>query len=128
MRRTAAKETPKRPVQWEDVRVEPTDEILADITRRIVERFNPYKVILFGSYAYGKPHLYSDIDLLVVMDSEQRWPERYRNVAAIAKVPFLPMDLIALTPAELEKRLEMGDHFYHEILAKGRVLYDRDAA
>jgi predicted nucleotidyltransferase len=100
-----------------------TDALLADITRRIVEKFQPYKVLLFGSYAYGTPDLDSDVDLLVVMDSDEPMAQRIRRVTEVAKVRFLPMDIIVRTPAEVAQRLAMGDFFLAEILDKGKVLY-----
>jgi predicted nucleotidyltransferase len=73
---------------WEQRRPEVTDELLSDITRRIVDAFHPYKIILFGSYAYGKPHIYSDVDLFVIMDSEERMVPRIRRVSEVAHVDF----------------------------------------
>jgi len=63
MGRAVRTETPLPKTDGVELRPEVTDDLLADITRRIVEAFHPYKVILFGSYAYGTPHVYSDVDL-----------------------------------------------------------------
>jgi Nucleotidyltransferase domain len=63
---------------WATLRTPVTDALLADITRRIVEKFQPYKVVLFGSYAYGTPDLDSNVDLLVVMDSDEPMAQRIR--------------------------------------------------
>ncbi len=112
------------PLDWERLRPAVTPELLSDITRRIVEHFHPEKVILFGSYAYGQPHLSSDVDLLVIMESDEPIFSRMGKVHDVARVPFLPMDVIVRTPQELEERLKMGDYFLAEVLAKGRVLYD----
>ena len=61
-----------RPIpDWAALRPPVTEALLAGITQRIVEKFQPYKVVLFGSYAYGAPDLDSDVDLLVVMDSDE---------------------------------------------------------
>jgi len=91
-----------------------TEALLADITRRILEKFQPYKVVLFGSYAYGTPDLDSDVDLLVVMDSDEPIVQRIRRVMEVAKVRFLPMDILVRTPAEMAERLAMGDFFLSE--------------
>ncbi|MBI4332248.1 MAG: nucleotidyltransferase domain-containing protein [Chloroflexi bacterium] len=115
-------------IDWATLRPTMTDTLLTDITRRIVEKFHPYKIVLFGSYAYGNPGLYSNVDLLVVMDSEEPMVQRIRHVTEIAKVRFLPMDVIVRTPAEIEERLAMGDFFIAEILEKGKVLYQRKPA
>jgi predicted nucleotidyltransferase len=113
---------------WATLRPSVTETLLADITRRIVEKFQPYKVVLFGSYAYGAPDLDSDVDLLVVMDSNEPMAQRMRRVTEVAKVRFLPMDVIVRTPAEMAERLAMGDFFLAEILEKGKVLYCRESA
>jgi predicted nucleotidyltransferase len=112
---------------WAELRPQVTDELLADITRRIVEKFDPYTVILFGSYAWGKPQKDSDIDLLVVMDSDERPAKRGMLISPIARVPFVPMDLLVYTPQEIEDRLTIGDFFVREIMEKGKVLYKRVA-
>jgi predicted nucleotidyltransferase len=113
---------------WATLRPPVTETLLADITRRIVEKFQPYKVVLFGSYAYGTPDLDSDVDLLVVMDSDESIVQRIRRVTEVAKVRFVPMDIIVRTPAELAERLAMGDFFLAEILEKGKVLYRRESS
>ena len=112
---------------WAALRPPVTEALLASITQCIVEKFQPYKVILFGSYAYGAPDLDSDVDLLVVMDSDEPMAQRIRWVMEVAKVHFLPMDIIVRTPAEMAERLAMGDFFLAEILEKGKMLYRREA-
>ncbi len=54
--------------------------------------------------------------------------QRIRRVTEVAKVRFLPMDLLVRTPAEIAERLAMGDFFMAEILEKGKVLYSRESA
>lgn len=111
---------------WKTLRPRVTKRLLNEIARRIVERFQPQKIILFGSYAYGKPTLNSDVDLLVVMDSDLRPAQRSALVYPVAAVSdYLPMDILVRTPDEIERRLQMGDFFIAEILEKGKVLYER---
>ena len=112
---------------WRVLRPTVTDALLADITRRVVEKFQPHKVVLFGSYAYGSPDIESDVDLLVVMDSSELMSDRIRRVSQVARVRFLPMDVLVYTPAEIEERLAIGDFFIDEILTKGKVLYQHDS-
>jgi hypothetical protein len=102
-----------------------TKRLLDEIVQRIVERFQPQKIILFGSYAYGQPHQDSDIDLFVIMDSDLRPALRCAAVSSACHPGVAPMDIIVRTPAEVEQRLAMGDFFVAEILEKGRVLYER---
>jgi len=106
------------------LRPEVTNEVLDEIVRRIVERFDPEKVILFGSYVWGNPDVDSDVDLFVVMESEHDPFERSREVRRAADTPFLPMDVLVRTPSEVQERLAMGDPFISRILQEGLVLYD----
>lgn len=110
---------------WEALRPAVTDALLAQITARIVAAFRPEKVILFGSHAYGTPHVYSDLDLLVIMESKTPMVPRMGAVKEVAYVPHLPMDVLVYTPAELEKRVAAGCHFMLDVLSKGRVLYEQ---
>jgi predicted nucleotidyltransferase len=100
---------------------------LQQIVRRIVEAYAPDKIILYGSYAYGTPGPDSDFDLLIIKDSKSRPIDR-RVEVGLALLPVLketPVEPLVLTPAELAYRLQIGDQFYQEILAKGKVLYER---
>jgi predicted nucleotidyltransferase len=93
---------------------------------RIVERFRPDKVILFGSHAYGQPDPDSDVDLLVVMPAKNELNQMLRVELGVP-APF-PLDLIVRTPEVLAKRLAWNDWFLREILEKGIVLSDADGA
>ena len=124
----AKEKTTSTITDWTVLRPRVTKTLLEDITRRIVEKFHPHKIILFGSYAYGKPDVNSDVDLLVVMDSDETITQRMRRVAEVAEVRFLPMDILVRTPAEIEDRLQKGDFFIAEILEKGKVLFQRDSS
>ncbi len=110
---------------WKKLRPRVTRRLLSDISERIVRAFHPHKVILFGSYAYGKPHIYSDVDLFVVMPSRESMLKRMIRVKEVADVPFLPMDVLVYTHSEVKARRAIGDHFIEEILTRGEVLYQR---
>jgi len=112
-------------VDWRRLRPRVTRKLLNEVVKRIVQRFQPEKVILFGSYAYGRPRAASDVDLFVVMKSDQPVFTRIREVADVAEVPFLPMDIIVRTPEEVSRRIDAADSFIQEILERGRVLYER---
>lgn len=102
-----------------------TDQILAEIVRRIVEKFDPERIILFGSYAYGQPHEDSDVDLFVVMESEQRQVQRDVAVSRLISPRPFPVDVIVRTPQEVEQALRKKDFFVREILERGKLLYER---
>ncbi len=100
-----------------------TIEQIRDVARRIGEEFSPQRVILFGSYAYGKPTRDSDVDLLVITSFEGRSVDKSVEIRLKVRPPF-PVDLLVRTPEKIQERLEMGDCFMREILAKGKVLYE----
>ena len=101
------------------------EERLQDVTKRIVEAFAPQRIILFGSYAYGQPNLDSDVDLLIVMESDERPAARATRVSRLLRPRPFPMDIVVRTPQEIQDRLEIGDYFIREALEQGRVLYER---
>jgi predicted nucleotidyltransferase len=87
----------------------------------IVQEFHPDKIVLFGSYASGKPRPDSDVDLLVVMPFEGR-PFRQAAVIlghVVRTVGVLPMDLLVRTAEQVQERLHMGDSFLRDIIAHG---------
>lgn len=89
----------------------------------VVRRFKPEKVILFGSYAYGSPTDDSDVDLMVIM------PHRGSGAGKAAQIRLacpsnFAMDLIVRTPAEVRKRIKLGDQFVQEVTTRGIVLHE----
>src|SRR5205823_8306109 len=92
--------------------------------RAIVRRFHPDRIILFGSYAYGTPTPDSDVDLLVVMPTRNQLEQAVRIDEAIEERGF-PLDLIVRTPKSLQSRLRWGDCFLQDIVARGKVLYEK---
>lgn len=100
-----------------------TQKTIASFARQVARHFNPQKIILFGSYAYGKPTEDSDVDILIIMPFKGRNPEKATEIWMATK-PKFPIDILVRKPAELEKRLKMGDFFLREITEKGKVLYE----
>jgi len=103
----------------------------------IVDRLktiHPYKIILFGSLAYGEPNEDSDIDLLVVTESEE-FPKNFREKSDLYVETSrsidefykqVSIDLIVHTKAMYRKFIELGSLFSKEIVKKGIVLYEAD--
>jgi uncharacterized protein len=96
-----------------------------DKVRVIVENFQPEKVILFGSYANGTPGPTSDIDLLVIIDTEQSTWDLAVEISLALK-HSMPIDIIVRTPREIARRLECGDFFIKNVMETGKVLYERN--
>jgi len=98
---------------------------IEDLTSQIVREFNPERIILFGSYAYGRASDESDVDLLVVLPFEGK-PVR-KAIEIRNKINArMPLDLIVRTPEQLAQRLAQNDWFMREIVERGRILYEAD--
>jgi predicted nucleotidyltransferase len=100
--------------------------VIRRYARAIAEEFQPDKIILFGSYAYGTPHEDSDVDLLIVMPTRDKHAQAVRIRWRLA-APF-PLDLIVRTPKEIKWRLEEGEWFTTTIVSQGKILYEKDDA
>jgi predicted nucleotidyltransferase len=102
-----------------------SEEILAEIVRRIVTALHPERVILFGSYAYGTPPGHSDVDLLIILETDARPADRYLAVSRLIRPRPFPLDIVVKTPDGITQALAKGDNFIREIVTQGRVLYAR---
>ena len=98
---------------------------LPEVIERLATQLQPERVILFGSYAYGTPTPDSDVDLLVVLDTNASATERYLAVSRLLYPRPFPVDILVRTPDEIEQALRTNDFFIKEILSQGRVLYER---
>ena len=96
---------------------------IREIVRQIVDRFQPQKVILFGSYAQGKPTEDSDVDLLVVMETNEQALHAAARISAAIDHPF-PLDILVFRPSELKASLERKGSFVTEVMTKGIVLHE----
>jgi len=99
--------------------------IIQKIVRCLVKGYQPQRVILFGSLAGGNPDEDSDIDLLIVKDTDETPLARRVRVRKLVSDPNrrVPLSPLVLTPGELAHRLDLGDPFYREIISRGEVLY-----
>ncbi len=101
-------------------------ERLEPYLRLIVERFNPEKIILFGSQVTGRPTEHSDVDLLIIcseVTSEKQINRQIRAAFWEISGPRLPFTLLTKTPRFIQDRLAEGSAFYHDILNHGVVVY-----
>ena len=111
-----------RDYRWEYGKLVPR-AVIRDYARQIAEQFRPDCIILFGSYAYGKPHKDSDVDILVVMPARDEINQAVRILERTNS--SFPLDLIVRTPRNLRWRLQEGDWFLREIVGRGTVLYEK---
>ncbi len=92
----------------------------------IVEGLSPEKIILFGSYATGQADKESDIDLLIIANSDLDWLERTWQVYRLLRGKReTPLDIIVLTPQEYEDMKKGGYPLILEVEEEGSVLYER---
>ena len=101
---------------------------IKEFADKVVRQCRPHKIVLFGSYAYGKPTTDSDVDLLVIMDRTRDRGERMSVRIRHAAPRDFPMDLLVRTPVDGDKRLRWGDGFMKEVFEKGEVLYEAGQA
>ncbi len=94
------------------------------LTSDIVRNFDPDKIILFGSHAYGTPTAGSDADLLVIMPFDINPMEKMAEIIYTVH-PRIAVDLLVRTPAMIARRIDIGDPFMREIISKGKILYER---
>ena len=95
------------------------------IANHIAKKFDPEQIILFGSHAYGKPTAWSDVDLLVVMDTPKGEMETILEIVDSLPEILISVDVLAHSRKVIEKRQSLGDQFMLDIMKKGRVLYAR---
>jgi len=96
---------------------------IQNITRQIIEKYKPEKIILFGSAVRGEPSLDSDVDFLIIKKETPFYgADRIRELSRIID-RNVSVDLLIYRPEEFQKRLQMGDPFLKSILKEGKVLY-----
>lgn len=93
------------------------------VSADIVREFQPERIILFGSYAYGTPSEDSDVDLLVILPFKEK-PVRKALEILQKTNPKIPLDLLVRTPGQVRERLDNQDWFMREIMEKGQMLYE----
>ena len=96
---------------------------IESIVIQIIEKYEPQKIILFGSAARGESGSDSDADFLIIKkDTPFYGAYRIRELSRIVN-RNIPVDFLVYRPEEFEKRVEMGDPFLKAIIKEGRVLY-----
>ena len=98
---------------------------IKEITKTIVKKYKPEKIILFGSFAWGKPGPDSDVDLLVIKDTNNARLLARKIDGSIPR-RSLPIDVLVYTPEEAERSVnEYKNLFIEDILRNGKILYSK---
>ena len=102
-----------------------SEDKIKNIVDKIVRNFNPNKIIMFGSYASGTANKDSDLDLLVVMNSDLPRHRRSAPLRLLFNPQPTPMDIIVQTPDEISHWNGVVNHVVTEAFTKGKVLYEK---
>lgn len=99
------------------------DEEVKNITRQLVEKYRPEKIILFGSAARGEEEI-NDLDLLIIKkDVPENGMDRSRELHRLMNY-HVAMDFFVMKPAEFDRRAALRDPFIlQSVMGEGRVLY-----
>jgi predicted nucleotidyltransferase len=96
---------------------------IENITLQIIKKYNPEKIILFGSEARGKIGPDSDADFLIIKENTPFYgADRIRELSRMIE-RNIPVDLLVYKPKEFQSRLELGDPFLKAVVKEGKVLY-----
>ncbi len=98
-----------------------------EIRDTIISKYEPDRIILFGSRATGTATETSDIDLLILKDTNDRPLDRRIHVETLLSDRAVPIDIVVYTPQEMNYLFSIGSPFVEEVIETGRVLYMRKA-
>ncbi|MBN2376640.1 MAG: nucleotidyltransferase domain-containing protein [Sedimentisphaerales bacterium] len=100
---------------------------IAMIRDRIVQLYQPDKIILFGSHCRGDANEHSDIDLLVISDREKDLPRCKRGLEVRLQLSEFktPKDILFYTHADVQRWKSVPQAFINTIMSEGDVLYER---
>ena len=104
-----------------------TEAKIQEVVRRIVAGYDPDQIILFGSYARGTATDDSDLDLLVVKDTEENALERDLAVLKLLRGQRVPIDILVYTQPELQQNQHNTHSFEYNMIHNGKLLYERTA-
>ena len=99
--------------------------LLNYVTKTIIERFHPKRVMVFGSHARGDARPDSDLDLFIEMDTPRRPPDRAIEVSEVFGLRPWPMDIVVYTPQEVRRLRHINGTLLSVIEKEGKVLYEQ---
>lgn len=106
------------------------EEVIQRVVGTLRDEYRPDRIILFGSRVRGEAGEESDLDVLIIKESEQdevaRMQEVHRLLHRYQRRPYrLALDILVKTPEEVRQRLAMGDLFLRGIIERGKLVYER---
>ncbi|HEV2772339.1 MAG TPA: nucleotidyltransferase domain-containing protein [Thermoleophilaceae bacterium] len=103
-------------------------EEIDELVGQIVARIEPQKVILFGSYAKGTATIRSDVDLLVIKETELPIARRTDDLRPLLSRSLIPVDVHVYTPEEVEEYGKDPMAFINSVLKSGRTVFSSELA
>ena len=100
-----------------------SEQEISSVVSRIVEFYQPEKVILFGSYALGNADENSDLDFLLIKETNEHPLNRAAGIRKALRDILLPMDILVYTPSEISKDQARKFTFIYDVLRSGKILY-----
>ena len=102
-----------------------TDQLLVEVVHRILTIGSPIKILLFGSHAKGTARPDSDLDLLIIEESDLPRYQRSGRYRRVLCGMFPAKDIAVWTPQEIEEWKAVPNAFISTVLAEGKLLYER---
>lgn len=103
------------------------EKLIAGVVKTIVKNFKPEMIILFGSHARGEATPDSDLDILVIKESDLRRDLRATEIDNLFAKRMFPMDIVVYTPDEVRRLKDLEGSFIKDILENGEILYEKAA-
>ena len=97
---------------------------LARYVQLLREQYAPQRILLFGSLISGEVKEWSDIDLVIIKETERKFLDRTREVLQLLR-PQVGVDILVYTPDEFDQLVQQRAFVRDEIVGKGKVLYER---
>ncbi len=101
-----------------------TEKKIAEVAEKIAEKCQPQKIILFGSWAWGKPTKDSDVDLFIVKETDNT-RKTAMEIDGLVFPRHFPIDFVVYTPSQLKRELGIEEPFVSKIAMDGKILYEK---
>ena len=98
---------------------------IREIATEIATKFNPDKIILFGSYANGTQKEDSDLDLLIIQNSDLSIQNRGYEIRMSLIGTMIPFDIVIYTESEFEQEKDKSSSFLNSVMKNSKLLYER---
>jgi uncharacterized protein len=102
-----------------------SQDLLMQATTRLVDKFNPQRIILFGSHARGTADEHSDVDLLIVASFKGKRRTVVVEIDRALRGIGFARDIVLLTPEEFERDREIPGSVARPASKEGKILYER---